>query len=99
MAKHICVGGVRAVCLYSQPSMVRGDVAVVSGPSRAETGELTPLSKDGIVVSVLQGGASCTLGSVPSIYIAPAPCAHAGLVSTQSHVGGIIAQLQYYQWS
>lgn len=55
MAKHICVGGVRAVCLYSQPSMVRGDVAVVSGPSRAETGELTPLSKDGIVVSVLQG--------------------------------------------
>lgn len=45
------------MCLYSQPSMVRGDVAVVSGPSQAETGELTLLSKDGIVVSVLQGGA------------------------------------------
>ena len=56
-AKHICFGGVRAVCLYSQPSMVGGDVAVVSGPSEAETGELTQLAKDGVVVSVLQGGA------------------------------------------
>lgn len=56
-AKHICLGGVRAVPMCSQPSMVGGDVAVVSVPSQAETGELTQLTKDGVVVSMLQGGA------------------------------------------
>jgi len=45
------------MCMYSQPSLVAGDVAVVSGPSQAETGELTQLTEDGVVVSVLRGGA------------------------------------------
>lgn len=31
---------------------------MVSGPSQAETGELTQLTKGGVVVSMLQGGAS-----------------------------------------
>lgn len=56
-AKRICLGGVKAVCMPSQPSVVGEDVGVVSGPSQAETGELTQLTKDGVVVSMLQGGA------------------------------------------
>lgn len=48
---------VSGLCLYSQPSVVRGDVAVASGPSQADTGELTTLTRDGVVVSGLQGGA------------------------------------------
>lgn len=61
-AKHVCLGGVRALCTYCQPSMVGGNVAVVSGPSQAETGELTQLTKGGVVVSMLQGGASLQVG-------------------------------------
>lgn len=45
------------MCMYSQPSMVRGDSSVVSGSSQGETEELTQLTKDRVVVSVLQGGA------------------------------------------
>lgn len=44
------------MCTHGQPSTV-GDVTVLSDPSQAETGELTWLTKDRVLVSMLHGGA------------------------------------------
>lgn len=78
-----------------QPSMVRGDLAVVPGPSQAEAGQPTQLTKDGAVGSMLRGGAVlqggfARLSSVSSIYVAPARCARAGLMSARSQYEGLL---------
>lgn len=41
------------MCMHSQTSMVGGDVAVVSGLSQATSGQLSQLSKDGVVLFML----------------------------------------------